>query len=402
MTTVCDLYRKIIEENPEKSAFYVVDLGKLEKLYEKWIELLPRVKPYYAIKCNSNPKILEVLENLGVNFDCASKDEIQTILDITHDPDRIIFANPCKNPQHIQYAKENLVNLMTFDCEEELYKIKKYYSDARLVLRLAGDDSKSKMKFSKKFGCIKENVITLLVLAKSLQLTVVGFSFHVGSKCMSADTYYYALNDCKYACEIARLLDIKIDMIDIGGGFSSSSVDFTDRRSVTSKDDLGFTAPLVPVKPSEDGFFDAAYYINKGIDVLFSDYPSIQFIAEPGRYFAETTHTLVLQVIGKKVIVENDENIIVYTLNESVYNSFNCVIFDCCVPDITPLNGSENAYKTRIYGHTCDSMDLLLDNVMMPMMEVGDWTYVENFGAYTYSASSHFNGFQATPHFFYI
>ena len=373
MTTVCDLYRKIIGENPEKSAFYVVDLGKLEKLYEKWIELLPRVKPYYAIKCNSNPKVLEVLENLGVNFDCASKDEIQTILDITHDPDRIIFANPCKNPQHIQYAKEKLVDLMTFDCEEELYKIKKYYPDARLVLRLVVDDSKSKMKFSKKFGCIKENVIKLLVLAKSLQITVVGFSFHVGSKCMSADTYYYALNDCKMACDVAKLLDIKIDMIDIGGGFSS-----------------------------EDGFFDATYYINKGIDVLFSDYPSIQFIAEPGRYFAETTHTLVLQVIGKKVIVENDENIIVYTLNESVYNSFNCVIFDCCVPDITPLKESDITYKTRIYGHTCDSMDLLLDNVMMPMMEVGDWTYVENFGAYTYSASSHFNGFQATPNFFYI
>ena len=377
MTTICDIIN-IIKENPEKSAFYIVDLGKIVELYEKWNRLLPKIKPYYAIKCNSNSRILEVLENLGVNFDCASQDEIQTVLDITNDPNRIIFANPCKYPEHIQYAKENLVDLMTFDCEEELYKIKKYYPDSRLVLRLAVDDSKSKMKFSKKFGCTKENVITLLVLAKSLQLTVVGFSFHVGSKCMSADTYYYALNDCKNACEIARLLDIKIDMIDIGGGFSS-----------------------------EDGFFDASYYINKGIDVLFNPedyYQNIQFIAEPGRYFAETTHTLVLQVIGKKTILENEENIIIYTLNESVYNSFNCIIFDCCVPEIKPLSSTmENkTYKTRIYGHTCDSMDLLLDNVMMPMMEVGDWTYVDNFGAYTYSASSQFNGFQATSHFVYI
>jgi hypothetical protein len=36
----------------------------------------------------------------------------------------------------------------------------------------------------------------------------------------------------------------------LGGAKPRSSVDFTDRRSVTSKDDLGFTAPLVPVKPS--------------------------------------------------------------------------------------------------------------------------------------------------------
>ena len=368
----------IIQRNPEKTAFYIVDLGKIVELYEQWMRLLPKITPYYAIKCNSNPRVLQVLENLGINFDCASQDEIKTVLDITNDPNRIIFANPCKYPEHIQYAKENLVDLMTFDCEEELYKIKKYYPEARMVLRLAVDDSKSKMKFSKKFGCTKENIITLLVLAKSLQLTVVGFSFHVGSKCMSADTYYNALNDCKYACEIARLLDIKIDMIDIGGGFSS-----------------------------EDSFFDATYYINLGIDLLFSSddyYQNIKFIAEPGRYFAETTHTLVLQVIGKKAVVENDENIIVYTLNESVYNSFNCTIFDCCIPDIRPLlfDPSSVLYKTRIYGHTCDSMDLLLDNVMMPMMEVGDWTYVENFGAYTYSASSQFNGFQATSHFVYI
>ena len=31
----------------------------------------------------------------------------------------------------------------------------------------------------------------------------------------------------------------------------TSFVDFTDRRSVTFKDDLGFTAPKVPVKPSK-------------------------------------------------------------------------------------------------------------------------------------------------------
>jgi diaminopimelate decarboxylase len=47
-------------------------------------------------------------------------------------------------------------------------------------------------------------------------------------------------------------------------------------------------------------------------------------------------------------------------------------------------------------------MDLLLDNVLMPVLEIGDTVYVENFGAYTYSASSQFNGFKGTQDFIYI
>jgi len=393
----------IIQENTDKSAFYVVDLGEIEELYCKWTTLLPDITPYYAIKCNSNSRVLQVLDSLGINFDCASQSEIQTILEITHDPDRIIFANPCKTLQHLEYARDHRVSLMTFDCTEELYKIHTHYPEARLVLRLAVDDSQSVIKFSKKFGCTLENVAPLLKSANSLGLNVVGFSFHVGSKCMEPDTYYRALYDTKKACDIAAVMGNNIEIVDIGGGFSTLN-DFEKSTAA----------------------------IRRGIR-LFSDVPEIRFIAEPGRYFVETTHTLVLQIIGKKESVNeglpftpshivnargnvtlqlesphlgadlNRQRCIIYTLNESVYHSFNCTIFDCCVPNIRPVIEREpDLYCSRVYGYTCDSMDLLLDNVLMPNMNVGDWVYVSNFGAYTYSAGSKFNGFQTTQDFFYI
>ena len=316
------------------------------------------------------------LADLGTNFDCASQSEIDTILQITEDPQRIIFANPCKLPSHLQYARKRQVDLMTFDCEEELHKIHQYYPEARLVLRLLVDDSKSKIKFGKKFGCPLDQVQHLLTTATCLNLNVVGLSFHVGSQCLSNRTYYYAFESCCKAYEIAEWLGIKIELIDIGGGFSECN-----------------------------DFEGAAKIINDSIQFFFSEEiekGSIRFIAEPGRYFAETTHTLVLQVIGKKVVVDDGEVTMVYTLNESVYHSFNCIIFDYCVPKIVPLkSGSDTQYKTRIYGYTCDSIDLILDNVQMPKMDVGDWVYVENFGAYTYSASSNFNGFNGTTDFVY-
>ncbi len=46
-------------------------------------------------------------------------------------PERIIFANTTKAVSHIRYAAANGVDLMTFDNEEELHKIKRYFPDAR-------------------------------------------------------------------------------------------------------------------------------------------------------------------------------------------------------------------------------------------------------------------------------
>jgi diaminopimelate decarboxylase len=33
---------------------------------------------------------------------------------------------------------------------------------------------------------------------------------------------------------------------------------------------------------------------------------------------------------------------------------------------------------------------------MLPELSVGDWIYVENFGAYTVAAASNFNGFKTS------
>jgi diaminopimelate decarboxylase len=324
---------------------------------------------------------LEALASLGANFDCASENEIKAINEITKDPSRIIFANPVKMSSQIRFARSNDVDLMTYDSEEELYKIKLYHPYAKLILRLAVDDSRSKCRFNKKFGCKLSQVKELLMIAKTLKLDVIGFSFHVGSGCYSEESYYDAIKTCRDATNIAKEHDIHVKMIDIGGGFPG--VDRTIR------------------------FEDIAKRINDAIGDFFGeelDKNLIEFIAEPGRYFVENTHTLVLNVIGKKRVVDDEtgETIIIYTLNDGVYGSFNCMIFDQCVPTILPFNERDGKLlRSRIFGITCDSMDMIADEIMLPDLAIGEWLYVENFGSYTIAASSSFNGFK-TDVFKYI
>jgi ornithine decarboxylase len=311
-----NIINDFLEDNQSERAFYIIDLGSLTNSYSNWLRLLPNVKPYYAVKCNPNPVILESLASLGCNFDCASENEMKMVIEITKDPSRIIFANPCKMSSQIRYARANDVDLMTFDCEEELYKIKLYHPYAKLVLRLAVDDSKSRCKFNKKFGCKLSQVEELLNIVKTLKLDVTGFSFHVGSGCSSADTFYNAIKDCKQAYDIATKIGINTSVIDIGGGFPGIDRD---------------------VK-----FEDISKRINDSINEFFLDEletGSIQFIAEPGRYFAESSHTLVLNVIGKKNIIDDEtgEKVIVYYLNDGIYGSFGCIYFDHNNPIVLPI-----------------------------------------------------------------
>jgi diaminopimelate decarboxylase len=59
------------------------------------------------------------------------------------------------------------------------------------------------------------------------------------------------------------------------------------------------------------------------------------------------------------------------------------------------FSGNEDElYQSTIFGPTCDSLDKITEDAMLPEMAVGDWCFVENFGAYTRASSTSFNGFR--------
>jgi diaminopimelate decarboxylase len=81
-------------------------------------------------------------------------------------------------------------------------------------------------------------------------------------------------------------------------------------------------------------------------------------------------------------------------LNDGIYGSFNCIYFDHRIPTILPFNERDGKlHKSLLFGPTCDSIDLIAEEIMLPELAIGEWVYVENFGAYTIAASSVFNGF---------
>lgn len=55
------------------AAFFVADLGAVMRKHLCFLKCLPRVRPFYTVKCNSSPGVLKVLAELGLGFSCANK-----------------------------------------------------------------------------------------------------------------------------------------------------------------------------------------------------------------------------------------------------------------------------------------------------------------------------------------
>lgn len=396
---------KSITSNPntENDPFYIVDLEDICNKHINWITQLPRVEPHYAIKCNTDTILLKLLAFLGAGFDCASKNEIQKVLDLGVSPDRIIFANPCKQASYIKYAYKMGVEYMTFDNEHELYKIKDNHPNAKCVLRIITNDADAICRFSMKFGADMDSSLKLIETAVKLGLDLVGVSFHVGSGQMSPQAFSESIENARKLFDYAREnFGLKMHLLDLGGGYPGSS-------------------------DSGDLFNSIAKEINRALDQHFpvdlfaeingSEDNKLKVIAEPGRYYACSAFTLCVNVIAKRVMNQSplqqqqdkeailasksdpelidSSKSIMYYINDGVYASFNCLFYDHA--ECTPILIKERAeraelYKSSIWGPTCDGLDLVVKESHLPELETGEFLVFKNMGAYTISGAVPFNG----------
>ncbi len=65
-----------------------------------------------------------------------------------------------------------------------------------------------------------------------------------------------------------------------------------------------------------------------------------------------------------------------------------------------PDDGSP-VHESRVWGETCAGRDKVCDT-LLPELQVGDWLYFEDMGAYTISSATNFNGFPKAIPYYYV
>ncbi|XP_053251464.1 antizyme inhibitor 1 [Podarcis raffonei] len=366
------------------NTFFVGDLGKLIKQHIHWQNVMAPVKPFYNVKCNSTVGVLEIMAALGTGFACSSKTEMALVQDLGISPENIIFTNPCKQASQIKYAAKIGVNILTCDSELELKKIARNHPNAKLLLHIATEDINGEEEMNMKFGTTLKNCRHLMECAKELNVQIVGVKFHVSSSCKETQVYKHAISDARCVFDMAEEFGFTMNLLNIGGGFTDYEADLEEVNHIVS--------PL--------------------LDTYFPEESGVIVIAEPGCYYVSSAFTLAVNIIAKKAVqddkpllskveqIRSDEPVFMYYMNDGVYGSFARKLSEnlTTIPEVhKKYKEDEPLFASSLWGPSCDELDQIVENCLLPELNIGDWLLFDNMGSGALGEQSAFNDFQKPP-----
>jgi ornithine decarboxylase len=345
------------------SPLLILDAERVRVQYRKLHRALPGVELYYALKPLPHPAMVHVIIGAGGNLDLATTGEVQLVQRLGVDPARCIHTHPIKRPEDIANAVKFGVRTFVADNPDELLKFSRLGSKVELLLRVSFRSPGAVVDLSRKFGCDPEDLLPLARRAADAGLTVRGLSFHVGSQTPDAGMHVQAVQECAKLMAAARREKLGVfDTLDIGGGFP---INYTH-----AVQDIGrFCAPLRA----------ALARLPRRVRVL----------AEPGRYIAGPAVIGVASVMGRA----RREGHWWYYLDDGLYGSYSGQLFDHARYPVEPLRDSPERLPSVLAGPTCDSIDVIAENIMLPLLKNGDLVVGRAMGAYTWASATDFNFF---------
>ncbi|MBI9097109.1 MAG: type III PLP-dependent enzyme [Spirochaetaceae bacterium] len=353
-----------------QTPFLLVDLNVIKKNYINLQKHMPMASIYYAVKSNPMEEVILLLKEMGSNFDVATVYELDQVLRLGITPDRISFGNTIKKSKDISYFYLKGVRLFATDSEEDVRKIAENAPGSKVFFRILTEGTGADWPLSRKFGAHPDAILSLISLAKELELEPYGLSFHVGSQQRDIGEWDGAISTCTYIFQSAMEMGIKLKMINLGGGFPAKYLHPTPKLETYAREITRFL--------TED-FGD--------------DIPEI--IIEPGRSLAADAGIIITEVISTSYKSKYAPNKWVYIdigmfggLIETMGESIKFPIYS---------EKEGEAVDVILAGPTCDSMDILYEDFKYKLpdsINEGDKLYFFTTGAYTQSYSSvGFNGF---------
>ena len=318
---------------------------------------------HYALKPLPHPAVVQTVLDLDGYLDLATAGEVELVARLGADPERCIHTHPIKRDIDIRAALDRGVRVFVADNPDEVRKFARYAGRAELLLRVSFRSPGAVCDLSRKFGCDPEDLLALARLAHKQGVEIRGLSFHVGSQAADPGKHVEAIEACAKLLAAARREKLgALDTLDIGGGFP---IDYGQQAPAIQR----FCAP---------------------IRAALAKLPKrIRIIAEPGRYIVGPAAIGVSSVMGRA----KREGHWWYYLDDGLYGSYSGQLFDHAKYPVEALRREGPLLPSVLAGPTCDSIDVIGENLMLPQLEAGDLIVGRAMGAYTWASASEFNFF---------
>ncbi len=354
------------------SPLFVISEKKIRKNYQHAVQAFetryPRVQFAWSYKTNYLSAVCNVFHQEGSWAEVVSGFEYDKAILNGVPGNKIIFNGPDKSEIDLRKAITN-DSLIHIDHLDELYLLqdiaKSSKNKPKVAIRVNMDTGV--YPIWDRFGFNFENGQAWDALNKIMfsgNLELVGLHTHIGTFMLSPNAYAVAASKlANLAQKLQQKYDHEIKYIDMGGGFASKN---------TLK---GAYLPGTDTNPSIDEFAEA---ITSAL--INSDYhpktPPL-LILETGRALIDDAAWLLGSVLANKRLSDGRRSTILDIGVNILFTSF------WYAHKITPAQQfTSYTEDTVLFGPLCMNIDIVRDNISLPLLNKGDHVVVHHVGAY--------------------
>ncbi len=349
---------------------YIYSQSALSNNYFAYARAQERIKVCYAVKANSNIRVLNILAGLGSGFDIVSGGELARVIRAGGNCRNVVFSGVGKSSREICAALQADILSLNVESEMELDAIadcaRHTHIQAPISFRInpnikaATHPHLSTGKESDKFGLHPEQALALYEKAAGQkELSIVGISSHIGSQIFKAAPLEQMLNELLDIVDRLKANGIALKLINVGGGLG---VCYRDEQPLS----IGQYISTIEKKIA-------------GRDLTL--------LVEPGRSIVASAGILVTQVQYIKKSATHKFAVVDAAMNDFMrpilYNNFHKI---STVQEAHP----RKKLPYHIVGPICESADFFGSNYMLALASQ-DLLAIHDTGAYGFTMSSNYN-----------
>ena len=365
---------------------YVLDeatlRGRCRSFIGEFRKLYPDTNVSYACKAYINPALAKLFQEEGMGFDVVSGGELALVVSAQIPMDEVYFHGNNKTPQELSEALEHSIGWVVVDSFYEMELLDKLAGQAGkkqdILIRVSpGIDPHthvytttgvldSKFGFSIQTGHAAD-AVRMGLTAKNLNLH--GLHFHLGSPIFELEPYRVATDlVLRFAAEF-REEGLEMERFSPGGGFAIAYI-------------RGQEPPLISAYAETIVSTMTATCQELGMEP-----PSL--VIEPGRAITGPAGVAIYRVgaikdvPGVRKFVSVDGG-----MGDNIRPALYQAEYEVVAANKANL---EPAEKVTIAGKYCESGDLLVSDIMLPVLESGDLIAIPATGAYCPSMASNYN-----------
>lgn len=357
-----------------ETPFHIYDETGIRETGQRFINAFSRLngfREYYAVKALPNPRILQIMQDLGFGFDCSSIPELMLSRQIGAGGDDIMFSSNNTTADEFDAAADDGGCILNLDDVSLIHQVPQMpetisfrYNPGprRTGNSIIGDPVEAK------YGVAHEQIVKAYQAARARGARRFGLHTMLVSNELN---YVYMVETAALLLEVvewvSKELNIDFDFINLGGGLGIAYRPGQEPLDINSMADEIFN--------------------------LFSDFERRngflpRFFIESGRFMTGPHGVLVATAINQKHIYRKYIGVdacMSALMRPALYGAYHHITVIGKYPKL-------HFEKVDVVGSLCENNDKFAIQRWLPEIQVGDRLLIHDTGAHGHAMGFNYNG----------